>query len=359
MIKRVAVAMSGGVDSSVAAAILLDRGYQIFGLMMRLWVDDQELGAFRSGTDDAADAARETARQLGIPFEIIDLKDVFKNEIIKEFIKQYQAGLTPNPCFRCNQKIKWGTFLDCAIEKGADALATGHYAKIITQFDGKYHLYKGVDEVKDQSYVLSGLKQSQFAHALLPLGELTKAEVRNRAKKIGLTVTDRAESQDLCFLPRGDYRSFLERNGLISSHSGVIRKITGEIVGNHQGIYKYTIGQRKGLGSGLGEPHYVLNLDIENNEVIIGKESDLGVNRVWIGPVNWILGYPPDFSAEYEVKIRYKSKPVTCNIILDSLQNIGITTRQILRDATPGQIAVIYNGDEVVGSGMILRTEKI
>ena len=359
MIKRVAVALSGGVDSSVAAAILLDRGYEVFGLMMRLWVDDKEFGTLRSGAGDAADSARETARQLGIPFEIIDLKNVFKTEIINGFIEQYQTGLTPNPCFWCNQKIKWGFFLECALEKGADALATGHYARIIVQNDDKYHLYKGVDEKKDQSYVLSGLQQSQFAHALLPLGEFTKADVRLLAKKYSLAATDRAESQDLCFLPHGDYRSFLERNGLTSSQSGIIRKITGEVVGIHQGLQEYTIGQRKGLGSGLGEPYYVLNLDVEKNEVIIGKESDLGVNRVWIGSVNWILGNPPDLSAEYEVKIRYKSKPVICNIILDPLKNIGIITRQLLRDATPGQIAVIYNGDEVVGSGMILRTEKI
>lgn len=359
MVRRIAVAMSGGVDSSVVAALLKEQGYDVHGMMMRLWKDDIGVEFFQKSNDEAAETARDTAKKLGIPFDLIDLRDVFKNEIIKDFIEQYQNGITPNPCFRCNQKIKWGIFLKIALERGADALATGHYARIIRQVDGKYHLYKGVDEIKDQSYVLSGLNQGQLSNALLPLGGFSKSEVRKMARQFGLPVIDRAESQDLCFLPNGNYRSFLERNSVLSPKPGMIRKISGEIVGEHGGLHQFTIGQRKGLGSGLGEPHYVLNLNVDNNEVIIGKEADLGVNRVWIGSANWILGIPPDSSSEYEVKIRYKSKPIPCHLIADQSQHIGFMTKQLLRDATPGQIAVIYNGEEVIGSGIILKTEKI
>ena len=354
---RVVVAMSGGVDSSVAAALLLEQGFDVIGVMLKLWKYRNQ-NSENNSIEDALAGAEDMAQKMGIPFEVIDAEESFRKEIVNEFVRQYTCGLTPNPCFICNQKIKWGVLLETAKNLGANALATGHYARIIKDNGNIYHLYKGIDDKKDQAYVLAGLTQQQLAFTMLPLGGVTKTEVKQLARNFGLKAADRPESQDLCFLPEGNYRDFLLKYGSIESKPGSIRLVSGEVIGEHQGLINYTIGQRKGLGSGLGVPYYVVGIDMTKNELIIGKKEDLGARIVKIGNFNWITGNAPDLSSTYQVKIRYRAVPVDCFIDLVDQDKIKVSLVQSVRDATPGQIAVIYNQEEVVGSGVILSTER-
>jgi len=357
MKEKVVVAMSGGVDSSVTAALLLEQGYDVSGVMLKLWKYTDFTNNDLISENGPSESASIVAKKLGISFELIDAEELFKRKIVDEFVRQYEHGFTPNPCFRCNQVIKWGFLLDVAKKMGADALATGHYARINKE-NGLFHLIKGIDNSKDQSYVLAGLTQEQLQYALLPLGQFSKSNVKQIAKQYGLVVADRPESQDLCFLPDGNYRKFLSSNGSITAKPGLIRSISGEIIGEHQGLIHYTIGQRKGLGSGLGVPYYVVSMDAENNELIIGKKEDLGSKKICARNINWILGEPPDTSLQYQVKIRYKATPTDCKLTSVSREKMCVVTDNPVRDATPGQFAVIYNQDEVIGSAEIHSTER-
>lgn len=359
MVKRVVVAMSGGVDSSVAAALLLEKGYDVTGIMLKLWTGECEQKDNACCTPESIAQARAVAAKLRIPFYVMDAKQDFKEKVVDPFIQGYQKGWTPNPCFACNQTIKWGFLLDKASLMGVDLIATGHYARIIKDSSGAFHLHKGVDEKKDQSYVLAGLTQSQLARTLLPLGELNKDEVRYLAQQHGLEIAHKPDSQDLCFVGKEGYRKFLQVYGGVISSPGIIRTVEGNVVGEHQGLFNYTIGQRKGIGSGFGIPLYVVSKDFNNNELIIGTKDQLGANTMRVRKINWINRESITPSTPLWVKIRYKSTAVKCFLYNSENEEYSILISESLRDITPGQIAVLYNQDEVVGSALILSSERV
>ncbi|KAF0112519.1 MAG: tRNA-specific 2-thiouridylase [Chloroflexi bacterium] len=349
--------MSGGVDSSVAAALLVEQEYDVVGMMLKLWTGECELEANACCTPESIGEARSVAVALNIPFYVIDAKDIFKQHVVDQFISSYQRGLTPNPCFICNQTVKWEYLLSKANQIGADYLATGHYAQIIEDEVHVYHLLKGIDEQKDQSYILAGLTQKKLCRTLLPLGKLKKNDVREIAVRYCFNVARKPDSQDLCFTGKSGYRAFLATYGSQEKSPGVIRNVAGETVGEHQGLASYTIGQRKGLGSGYKVPQYVISKNIDLNELVIGTEDQLGSKSFQVSQINWISGFAPTHPKEYWVKIRYKANPVLCSVEDINADALNIVVENKIRDATPGQIAVFYDDNEVIGSGVIISTE--
>jgi tRNA-specific 2-thiouridylase len=297
--------------------------------------------------------ARRVAAILGIPFYALDARELFRQTVVKTFVDGYMQGETPNPCVVCNREIRWGFLLDQALASGAEFLATGHYARLNRTHDGEVELLKAVDTNKDQTYVLSSLSQYQLAHTIFPLGELQKAEVRQIARNYGLPVAERPESQDLCFLGTGDYRDFLIRHHPDTAKPGPIFDRSGNLMGEHKGLAFYTIGQRKGLGIAVQNPLYVLEKRIEYNCLIVGPATELGTKGIQIIGINWISGRAPSAPFRAEVKIRYKANMAWAEIFLDGNDNGQILFDRPLRDITPGQLAVIYQGDQVVGSGWI------
>lgn len=350
---HVVVAMSGGVDSSVAAALLVEQGYQVTGMMLRLWSEEGREDSNRCCTPDAMAQARRVAAQLGIPFYAIDAQAPFHRLVVGAFLDGYRSGVTPNPCTVCNRHIRWGFLLERARAFGADYLATGHYARIRRSGE-QVELLRGVDRRKDQSYVMSVLSQEQLQQTLFPLGELTKPEVREIARKHKLAAAERAESQDLCFLAGEDYRTFLSRHALDVARPGKIVNSAGEVIGEHQGLAFYTIGQRKGLGIAAPQPLYVIEKRMAENELLVGPGEELGCVQMRIGPVNWIDGRCPDGPVQAEVKIRYTAPLVPAEVTPSSDGTARIVFEQPLRDITPGQLAALYQGEKVLGSGMIL-----
>jgi tRNA-uridine 2-sulfurtransferase len=351
--KRVVVAMSGGVDSSVAAHLLVQQGYEVIGMMMRLWNEDGRESVNRCCTPDSMSLARRVAAKLGIQFYVIDAKEVFYNSVVQYFIEGYLQGTTPNPCLVCNRKIRWEFLLEKAKSIGADYMATGHYARIRKTNNGQYQLLKAVDELKDQSYVLHVMDQYRLEHALFPLGELTKPEVRKIAGEAKLPVADRPESQDLCFLGDEDYRDFLQRNANTALQPGPILNVQGQVIGQHQGLPFYTIGQRKGLGVASPEPLYVIAKSVEQNSIVIGPKEQLGKNELTARKVHWINGEIPVQPFSGTVKIRYKSAEVPALVTPLDSDSIHIQFYSALRDITPGQAAVIYNDQVCLGGGII------
>jgi tRNA-specific 2-thiouridylase len=365
MTKRVVVAMSGGVDSSVAAALMVQAGYEVIGIMMRLWAEDGEgaHGYNRCCTPDQMTDAAKVARKLGIPFYVLDTQAVFKRQIVQFFVEQYGRGVTPNPCLECNRHIRFAWLLNHALSLDADYLATGHYARIRQAPDGTYQLLKGLDERKDQSYVLSVLGQAQLARVLFPIGELHKARVREIAAALGLDVASKSESQDLCFLADGDYRRFLREHspamlGAQISREGEIRTRDGRVLGRHTGLPNYTIGQRKGLGIASAEPLYVIALDVANNALIVGSQAELGCAQLTAARVNWISGTPPQTPLRAEVKIRYTAQPMSALVTPLPHQRAQVTFDAPVRDITPGQGAVFYQGELCLGGGIIERPDS-
>lgn len=346
------VAMSGGVDSSVTAALLCEQGYQVSGIMMRLFGTD-------SGEDNYARSlttAREVSKILDIPFQVIDFREEFRTRIIEYFIESHRKGGTPNPCFICNRQIKWGLLLDFALKQGINWLASGHYARIGVNSVGMIELYKAVDAGKDQSYILSGLDQATLAHVVLPLGNLKKEQTRDIARRYGFSFANGKESQDLCFIDGMEQEEFLWNYAPQLFTPGEIRTTDGQLVGEHNGLANYTIGQRKGLGAGNREPIYVLHKDIPNNLLIIGTRSELGVNKVSVTDLNWISGKEPPLPDDFEVKIRYRSNPKLATIRRMNDTVYDIIFAEPVRDPTPGQFAVFYKSDKVIGSAVICNT---
>ena len=355
-IKHVVVAMSGGVDSSVAAALLVEQGYQVTGIMMRLWEserpDDDGITLFNRSLTQA----REVAQHLHISFHEINATTEFRTKVVEYFIRSHQKGITPNPCFVCNRSIKWGLLLDIAIKLGADRLASGHYARANRGDDGIYKLYKGKDIHKDQSYVLAGLNQYQLAHVMFPLGNLEKSETRAIAHRYGFPRRNQEESQDLCFLEGKNQEEFLKKYAPELFKGGDIRTIDGRVIGEHSGLANYTIGQRKGIRLSHSEPFFVLKKEWESNSIIVGTRSQLGIRRVTISEINWTSGKEPELPANYQVKIRYKSALIDATITQPHDSEYDIIFKDIVRDPTPGQYVVIYDGESVVGSGVITDT---
>jgi len=355
---KVVVAMSGGVDSSVAAALMVERGYQVTGIMLKLWSADCDSAENACCTPEAIDQAKQVAGIIGIPFYVIDAKNEFKSEIVNPFIDYHFSGLTPNPCFWCNRTIRWGFLLKRVLSMGAEFLVTGHYANISEDTKGIFHLLMGVDEKKDQSYVLSGLNQVQLRHTLLPLGQWKKEDVRKKATILNLPVASKHDSQDLCFIGNGSYRSFLQSYSTNKTTSGNIVDNHGNVIGTHKGLQDYTIGQRKGLGAGNPGPVYVVSKNNLTNEVVIGNKEDLLFDMIEVGPVNWISGNIPELTKYFGVKIRYKAPIVPCELIEDEPEKYIIRLEKPVRDATPGQIAVLYTGNEVIGSAEIVSSRR-
>jgi len=350
----VVVAMSGGVDSSVAAALLVERGYQVIGMMLRLWSEPGKQAENRCCTPDSMALARQVSARLGIPFYAVDVQEYFREVVVQSFIDGYLQGTTPNPCIVCNREIRRGFLLDRALAFGAEFLATGHYARVERAADGAVHLLRGKDAAKDQSYVLSVLNQVQLGRTLFPLGGYTKTEVRELARKYNLPVASRADSQDLCFLGRDDYRSFLARTAPQSGQPGPVVDPDGRVIGAHHGLAYYTIGQRKGLGVSAPEPLYVIAKDLENNALVVGPLSSLGQHELFAGDVNWISGSPPAEPLRVQAKIRYKANEAWAVLHPLADGRVRVIFDQPLRDITPGQRVVFYQGEECLGGGTIL-----
>ena len=350
--RRVVVAMSGGVDSSMAAATLLDDGYEVIGIMLRLWAEAGP-AANRCCTPDAVADAQLVADALDIPFYVRDYKDVFKTTVVDYFTETYMRGLTPNPCLICNRQIRFGRLLDEALALDADFLATGHYARVHPTGNGEYQLLKGVDPAKDQSYVLHRLGQAQLAHALFPLGGYTKPEVREMARSRGLPVFNRADSQDLCFLGNDDYREFLSRHAAEAAQPGPILDTAGRTLGEHQGLPYYTIGQRKGLGIAAPQALYVLAVETSRNAIIVGTAEELGRRELTAADASYVSGYPPPGPLPIAAKIRYKAEEASATLTPLPDNRAHVRFDQQLRDITPGQGVVFYQGEVVLGGGTI------
>lgn len=345
---RIVVAMSGGVDSTVAVALLQNAGHDVMGVTMRL------VSSQRGGPDpweQAIEDARQAASRLGIPHHVADLSEAFQCQVQDYFLSEYQHARTPNPCVRCNQRIKFGALLAQAHELGGQFLATGHYVRLISH-EGRHALARAVCREKDQSYVLSGLSQEQLKHVLFPLGGLTKEETRAFARSLGFdTIAEKSDSQDICFLAGGDYRSYVAQAG-VSGTPGPILSSTGTVLGTHTGLANYTIGQRKGLGIAGPRPYYVLRLLPERNAVVVGFHEETYATRLTTSDAVW-MGIPPQREPfECQIQIRYRHEAVPCTVEPAPGQFTAVFhTPQ--RAVTPGQWAVLYQDDLVLASGAI------
>ena len=349
--KTVLVAMSGGVDSSLAAALLVDQGYRVLGVTMKTFCYSENAGPSKTccGLDGIMDAKR-VADTLGIAHYVFDMEEAFTAAVIDDFVAEYTAGRTPNPCVRCNSNTKIPDLLRRGRMLGADYIATGHYARII---DGR--LARGLDRSKDQSYFLWGVPPHVLPYLLFPVGELTKTEVRARARKLALATADKPESQEICFVPTGDYAEFLAKRVGPEHKSlspGALVTSAGEVVGEHGGYARYTVGQRKGLGGGRGRPLYVLGVRPESNEVVIGSEDELYRKDVTIGGLNW-LSAPPLPGEDLLVQLRYRAPAVHCMVDSIADDTIRVSLSEPHRAVTPGQSGVLYRNEIVVGGGRI------
>lgn len=357
---RVVVAMSGGVDSSLTAALLQEQGAEVVGVMLRLWSETTagEGSTNRCCSLEAVDDARRVADHLGIPFYLVNVERPFKKQVVDFTVAGYLAGETPNPCVQCNRTIRFDYLFNYAMSLGANYLATGHYARVQRRItvagQAQYLLLRGIDEAKDQSYVLHVLTQHHLARVLFPVGDLTKAEVRQIAAQRGLPVAGRHDSQDLCFVADGDYRRFLlDWAPADAIQPGPILDDSGQVLGQHLGLPFYTIGQRKGLGIAAGEPLYVLALDKVHNAVVVGPAEALGRDHLTARQVNWIAGEPPSAAISAEIKIRYRAVPMPAMVTPLANDRVQIRFDGPLRDITPGQSAVFYDGDVCLGGGLI------
>ena len=344
--------MSGGVDSSVAALLLQQQGYEVLGVTMKLYsLDNADLPDYYRGccTVDDVEDARMVCHRLGVPHYVFNVQREFQTFVIDYFCSEYQKGRTPHPCIACNDKIKFNFLVNRAQVMQADYVATGHYARIEPGQDGLL-LKKGVDEGKDQSYVLFGMGQQELSHTLMPVGAHSKDSIRRMAQEAHFPNADKPDSQDICFIPFGDYKAFLQEK--IGTNPGDIVDSSGAVLGQHRGIEFFTVGQRRGLGLTSAEPLYVLNVDAETNQVLVGPEADLYRGQLYLSRVSYVSGHPPAEPVRVGVKIRYKFEEAGATLCPQG-EGATVNFDQPLRAVTPGQAAVLYQGDTVLGGGFI------
>ncbi|MGE3541346.1 MAG: tRNA 2-thiouridine(34) synthase MnmA [Candidatus Tectimicrobiota bacterium] len=357
MAERVVVAMSGGVDSSVTAALLQEQGYEVIGVTMKLWEGPEAVAAQHKTCctlDDVSDA-RRVADRLGIPFYVVNFKAQFTEHVIDYFVAAYQQGYTPNPCAQCNRHLKFTALLQRARQLDADWVATGHYATISRDTTGRYAIRRGLDAQKDQSYFLFDLTQEQLRHTMLPLGAYQKDVVRQLAARLRLTVAEKPESQEICFIPDGDYRTFLRpRLGAEATPPGPIVDTAGKVLGQHQGVPFYTVGQRRGLGIAAAQPLYVTHLDTEHNTVVVGPRAEALCATFVVERLNWMC-LPPTQVLHTTVQIRYRHQPVPAEVSTLPANQARVVLSVPQFAVTPGQAAVFYDGDTILGGGWIAR----
>ncbi len=354
---RVVLGMSGGVDSSAAAALLLEQGYDVVGITLKLWPQDcVNRAEDKCCGPQAVMDARSVSHKLGIPYYLVDEAADFQKQVINYFAEEYRAGRTPNPCVMCNEKLKFGTLINRARQLGAEYIATGHFARVEKSADGRRMLLKrGRDPRKDQSYFLFSLRQDQLARSIFPLGEMTKTDTRCVAREANLKTADKEESMEICFVPDKDYGRFLQSADLVQKHRGDIVNLHGHVLGQHDGIEFYTIGQRKGLGISSPKPLYVIELDAANNRVVVGDESALDRDEFAVDRCNWIPWETPPESIEVTAKIRYNHPGTPATVVPQPNGRAQVKLHVPQRAITPGQACVFYQDDLVVGGGWIMR----
>ncbi len=354
---KVVVGMSGGVDSSVAAYLLKQQGYDVIGVTMQIWQDEEQAVQEENGGCcglSAVDDARRVAADLEIPYYVMNFKQEFKEHVIDYFIGEYLEGRTPNPCIACNRYVKWESLLERSMAIGADYIATGHYARVVKLDNGRYTLRRSATLEKDQTYALYNLTQEQLKRTLMPVGEYSKEEVRKIADQIGLQVANKPDSQDICFVPDGDYASYIEENAQVRIPEGNFVTSDGTILGKHRGITHYTVGQRKGLGLALGYPAFVLEIRPETNEVVIGTKEESMTTVLKADHLNFMSVEDLTRPIRVFTKIRYNHKGAWCTVEKTGADEVTCTFEEPQRAVTPGQAVVFYDGEYVLGGGTIL-----
>ncbi len=352
MKKRVAVGMSGGTDSSVAAALLVEQGVEVIGLTAHMWKDGS-----RCCSLEDVERAKKVCAALGIRHYVVNAQELFEKHVVNPFVAEYAAGRTPSPCIACNRYIKFGFLLDRATQLDCEYLATGHYARIEEQ-GGTFHLLRAADETKDQTYFLHRLSQRQLAHILFPLGEWKKEAVKRWSVEKGLPIVPRGESQDLCFVADGQYPEFIEARAPDVKRKGAVRDDEGNVLAEHDGIHRFTIGQRGGTGVATGERVYVSNIDSDQNEITLSPREKVMQSEGIVTDAHWIAGAPPDLTRTYTVQPRYRHEGAAAKLEPVSENEIAIRFDEPQFALTPGQAAVIYDGDEVLGGGWIRKKEQ-
>lgn len=359
MKKKVAVGMSGGVDSSVAAYLLKEQGYDVIGVTMQIWQEEDPFDlAENAGCCglSAVDDARRVADMLGIPYYVLNFKREFKESVIDYFMEEYMHARTPNPCIACNRYVKWEALLNRAMELGCDYIATGHYARVCRLPNGRYALKKSATVRKDQTYALYNLTQLQLSKTLMPVGEYEKEEIRVMAERIGLPVAKKPDSQEICFIPDHDYASYIIKETGKTFPAGNFVDQNGNVLGQHKGIIHYTVGQRKGLGISLGTPAFVTDIRPETNEVVIGSDKDTYHDSLLGNQVNFMSVEKPEGELRVTAKIRYSHQGAPCRIKMVGDDIISCQFEEPVRAITPGQAVVFYDGDLVAGGATIMGT---